>query len=227
MKQYPPLRCLFILILCALTPTAYTLAGADLIDERASLQLGESFFVGLDSSDDMLARVELATMQNEAEPFGAGHSWWWSVGAGVAGGDRSAHIDYNGFISFEYFIVKNFEIGMEFGGWFINQRGKDASAGSFNVNLRYHFYNEGRLSIFAEVGAGFIVSTQPVPAALGTTFNFTPRAGLGLTWRFGQSRTRLLVGARWQHISNARLFGSVRNPGRDNGMLYAGVMIPF
>ncbi len=197
-----------------------------MVDARASLRLDESFFVSEDFVSEQPAAGDALSSSEVAEPFGTGHSWWWSVGAGVAGGDRTAHLDYNGFASFEYFIVKNFEVGMEFGGWFFNQQGKDSAAGSFNANLRYHFINTGRLSVFAEAGAGFILGTQPVPTR-GTAFNFTPRVGMGLTWRLSQSRTRLLLGVRWQHISNARAFGTGRNPGRDNMMAYAGVMFPF
>ena len=39
--------------------------------------------------------------------------------------------------------------------------------------------------------------------------------------------TRLMLGARWHHISNGRYTGDTNNPSRDSLMLYAAVVIPF
>lgn len=227
MTHLPPLRQSSILTVFLLASAAHAFAGADIIDDRSSLLLGESLFVDGDAGRDQLAGSDALASQDVEKPFGSGNTWWWTVGAGLAGGDETAHVDYNGFISFDYFFVKNLEIQMEFDGWFFNQQGRDSGAGGFQLQFRYHFYNKGRLSIFAEGGAGFVLATQPVPA-LGTDFNFTPRGGMGLTFRLSKkSRTRLVLGARWQHISNARAFGAGKNPGRDNAMVYAGVMFPF
>ena len=40
-------------------------------------------------------------------------------------------------------------------------------------------------------------------------------------------RTRLLVGVRWSHISNARLWGDDDNPGSDSVMLHVGLIWEF
>ena len=52
----------------------------------------------------------------------------------------------------------------------------------------------------------------------------TPQAGFGFTFEVADD-TRLLVGGRWHHISNATLFDS--NPGRDSLLLYLGLSLPL
>jgi hypothetical protein len=70
------------------------------------------------------------------------------------------------------------------------------------------------------------VSTDDVPND-GTSFNFTPRLGVGFTRQLTDSGIRLEGGLRWAHISNARITGDADNPARDSAMLYVGLIFPF
>lgn len=166
-------------------------------------------------------------LESKATPrFGEEKSWWWSLGAGFGFGETDSSGDYNASFSLHTFLVDNVELTLEFGGWFFDQDTDDAWAGNFNLMFRWHFISRERFSVFAEAGAGMLLSTDEVPDG-GSEFNFTPRAGMGLTWQFSEGPARLIAGARWQHVSNARTAGSDRNPGRDTGMIYAGLMFPF
>jgi hypothetical protein len=53
-------------------------------------------------------------------------------------------------------------------------------------------------------------ASNPVPHE-GTDFNFTTRVGLGATHRLNHN-THLIGGARWFHLSNARIHGGDQNP---------------
>ena len=68
-----------------------------------------------------------------------------------------------------------------------------------------------------------LYANEKVPGN-GTEFNFTPQAGLGVTYDIG-NEVRLIGGVKWHHISNADL--DEDNPGRDSIMAYAGVSFPF
>jgi len=184
--------------------------------ERASLSLDSSFH---------------AAQGQPAPAFGDAGSWWWSVGGGGAIGGRRVGTNVNANIQLHYFIVDDFEMGLEFGGWLFDQPGgvpgaDDAIGANFNLNFRWHFIDRGPWTVFAEAGAGVLGASNEVPNG-GTEFNFTPRAGLGMTRSLGPGGARLMVGARWQHISNARIDGSDRNPGEDAAMAYASVVFPF
>jgi len=162
--------------------------------------------------------------------FGREGHWSWSVGAGAAFGSRDSDGYYQGFVSFDGFLVDDFQIGVELGGWFFDQEVDDALGGSAIVNFRWHFlpWEESKddWSLFAELGIGVAGMSEDVPPGTDT-FNFTPRAGVGATFRLGEGAERLLVGARWQHFSNARVFGGDDNDASDSVMFYAGVVFPF
>lgn len=161
-------------------------------------------------------------------PFGEKGSWWWSVGGGAAFGDPTTDGNYSANFELHTFLVDQFELGLEFGGTFFNQhRQDDAIGGNFNLNFRWHFISKERYTVFAEAGAGLLLATDEVPNG-GSEFNFTPRAGMGMTWRFGEGPARLMFGVRWQHISNGRTQGGAdRNPGTNNAMVYASILFPF
>ncbi|MFN9991847.1 MAG: acyloxyacyl hydrolase, partial [Phycisphaerales bacterium] len=92
--------------------------------------------------------------------------------------------------------------------------------------IRWHFLNKERMTVYADLGIGVLFTTDDVPSD-GTSFNFTPRAGAGITHRLGDSANRFELGVRWAHISNARTSGDGDNPSRDSIMLYGGVIFPF
>ncbi len=160
-----------------------------------------------------------------ARPFGAQGTRWAVFGAGVAiDGDDST--DLGGFAQMTWFIVDDVELGGEAGVWHFQQRGEDAAGGSLSALIRWHFVNEGRLSLFVDGGIGMLGATDDVPEG-GTELNFMPRAGVGATWRPWDGEMRLLLGLRWHHISNARSSGAEDNPSRDGAMLYVGLGVPF
>ncbi len=162
--------------------------------------------------------------------WGESGAWSWTVGAGAAVGGSDSTAYANAFVSFDYFLVDDFEIGLEAAGWFFDQDGdRDAGGGSFIVNFRWHFLKEEERrdwTVFANIGAGLLGATNEVPPG-GSEFNFMPRAGMGFTLRLGDGPERLTGGIQWQHFSNGRIFGSDRNPGTDAVMFYLGVTFPF
>jgi hypothetical protein len=147
------------------------------------------------------------------------------LGGGIAS-DFHDSTDYNLMIAWNYFMVRNVELSVELNGWFMDQSGDNAFAINPAFVFRWHFFNEGRWTLYTDAGIGILLSTEDTPAG-GTQFNFTPRFGGGATYRLDDAGTRLQVGARWHHISNARIHGDSENPSRDGVMAYVGVMIPF
>ncbi len=162
--------------------------------------------------------------------YGAAGSRWWGLGAGVAH-DFSDANDCLLFGSVSYFLVDDVEFAGEFGAWYFSQRGPDAGGVSASMVFRYHFIHEDKWTVFADVGIGVLGATDNVPATrqgfTGTSFDFLPRAGVGFTRQLTDDGARLIVGLRWHHISNARIFGDDNNPARDSAMLYAAVVFPF
>jgi len=134
--------------------------------------------------------------------------------------DVSIHGQYT------YFVVDDFEVGVEAALWGFIQ--DDNTAGlSTSLVMRYHFFQAERWSAFAEAGMGLMVAGDDVPDT-GTSFNLMPRLGAGVTWQISEdSSTRLITGLRWHHISNARIKGEEDNPARDGPGLYVGLMYSF
>ncbi len=161
-------------------------------------------------------------------PFGKAGQTWWSITGGPAFWARDTQYWGNVSLSLSHFIADDFEIGAELGAWWFDQDGPNAEGLSIICNLRWHFWHDqkDRWTAYADAGIGILGSTQPVPAD-GLSFNFLPRAGLGLTRQLGSGPERLIAGARWQHISNARIRGGESNPGRDAVQFYVGVVFPF
>lgn len=161
------------------------------------------------------------------KPFGARGTSWFTVGAGI-GHDFSRATDSSLYGSFSYFVADDVEIAGELGAWYFSQAGDDALGLAPMVVFRWHFVNRQSWSLFADAGIGVLLSTDDVPED-GTSFNFSPRVGVGFTHRITDSATgpRLVAGLRWQHFSNARINGDDDNPGRDDLFVYGGVMWQF
>ncbi len=180
------------------------------------------------ASDGADLTLRRAAAQAVAAPqYGEPGAWWVSVGGGGGVGADNNNFDATAFVSLSTFLVQDFELDLEFAGWWFDQdKQDDSGAGNFNLLFRWHFLDKGDWTLFADAGAGVLLATDEIPDG-GSEFNFTPRAGVGATVRLGNSPNRLLVGARWQHISNARVFGDSRNPGRDAAVIYAALVFPF
>ncbi len=166
----------------------------------------------------------------EREPrldFGRAGTDWIIVGGGVAFSSRST--DYNATAAWHHFLADDFEFNLTVGGWYHDQPGQDAGSGSVSIGFRWHFYDDpkdDRWTAYLDAGIGLMGSSDEVPDG-GTEINFIPRAGIGMTYRLGDSANRLDFGVRWQHISNGSTFGADENPSRDSAMVYFGVVFPF
>lgn len=159
-------------------------------------------------------------------PFGRLGSNWWTVGGGVASDFRDT-LDSNVLrVAFGRFLADDVEVSLEFNAWQFRHEGDDAAGFNPAVVVRWHCLNRQTWTLFADLGLGVLLASDPVPDG-GTRFNFMPRAGVGFTRELSPGGVRLQVGVRWHHVSNARIVGDARNPARDLPMLYAGLMVPF
>ncbi len=128
---------------------------------------------------------------------------------------------------YSHFLADEIEFSVELTAWYFDQQ-DDTGALNPGFQFRWHFLHDDEYSwtIYAEAGIGLLFAFDNVPDT-GTGFNFSPRAGLGTTFRLNDDGLRLQLGARWQHFSNGRIEGDVRNPGFDGLMGYVGLIIPL
>lgn len=149
----------------------------------------------------------------------------WTIGTGWAP-DFEGSLDANLHASLNWFLIQDVEFSLEGAAWHFNQPGDNEGGGSLSIVFRWHFLNKESWSLFADAGIGALLATGDVPDG-GTSFDLLPRLGAGATFRLDDQDTRLIVGVRWHHISNARINGDDENPSRDAPMLYAGLVFPF
>ena len=64
--------------------------------------------------------------------------------------DGKGATDLSGFVQATWFIVQNVEFGGEVAAWHFDQDGEDAAGASLSALIRWHFVNEGRLSLFVD-----------------------------------------------------------------------------
>ena len=163
-----------------------------------------------------------------AAPFGTEGQQHWSVrsGVGFEFEDDDDATGVNLMFAYHRFIVDDLEFIGELGTWYHAQEGDDAASVNPGFTLRYHFINRDRWTVYADAGIGVLFSTDDVPDG-GTSFNFMPHAGMGGTYRLSDAGLRAYFGARWHHVSNARIEGDADNPDRDGVFVYGGLMWPF
>lgn len=159
--------------------------------------------------------------------YGSAGSEWLTIGGGVANNFHN-DTDLNIHGAWSRFLADEVEFSMEVGGWYFAQEGDDTAGINWNVIFRWHAFHDEAFTwtVYFDAGIGVLGSFDNVPGD-GTGFNFTPRLGAGFTHAIGDEGTRLQIGVRWHHISNGRIEGDERNPGRDSVMVYAGVIFPF
>ena len=126
-------------------------------------------------------------------------------------------------LGISWFPIKNFSIDVQLEGAHVHQPGDDALGGGAGMMLRWHFLDFETWTIYGDLGVGFLVMDNPVPQE-AADFVFTPRAGIGASFAL-TDQTRLMVGARWYHISNAET--SFENPGINALQGYVGVSFAF
>lgn len=166
----------------------------------------------------------LLDLPNDPPRFGEADSVWVSGGFSVADNSRDA-VAANAWTAISWFAAEDVEMGIELALWGHNQPGDNALSLSVSNTVRWHFVNTGEWTLFGDIGLGLLASTSTVPDH-GTGLNFLPRVGAGFTRRLTDT-SRLQVGIRWHHISNARIGGDQRNPSRDSALVYAGVVFAF
>ncbi len=170
-----------------------------------------------------------AVLLSEAVPsslaFGAAGTQYYAATLEVAVSTDDA-VDLGPRLAYHRFLADDLEINVNLGVWYHDQEGEEAFSVNPSLGFRYHFVNKPTHSFYAEAGIGLLFSTEDVPDE-GTRQNFTPRIGLGATFPVGDAGSRLDVGLRWHHISNASSQGTDENPDRDGLGLYVGIMVPF
>ncbi|WP_225894621.1 acyloxyacyl hydrolase [Leptolyngbya sp. O-77] len=179
-----------------------------------------------DANERAIAQAEPAP-PSAPERFGAVGQNYWYVQAGPS---ISFDPDDDGFAAFGLagagitdFFAHGHSINLELNKLKFIQPGDDAVGLNLGLILRWHFVREDTWSLYVDGGAGFLVTSEDVPAEGGSQFNFTPQVGGGATFRM-RDQEHLMVGLRWHHISNAELYPP--NPGRDSILLYVGYMWP-
>ncbi|MAE64891.1 MAG: hypothetical protein CMJ18_11535 [Phycisphaeraceae bacterium] len=178
-----------------------------------------------------LSNLSASTVVEQEAPEAAGAfdagSWVGYAIASARFADDDADL-YDGRVAFGYYFLDNVAINAELTGGYAkvyDDSRQDAGFGDLEVLFRWHFAGEPGWSLYFDGGAGIMQSTLSIPDE-GTHFNFVLSAGLGATIDLND-RLKLMGGARYVHMSNARMRGSNRNPGWDGMMLYLGLMLTF
>ena len=120
------------------------------------------------------------------------------------------------------FLFNGHSINLELNTIYFNQPDNNALGLNLALLMRWHFIRQPNWSLYVDGGAGVLGTTSDVPSK-GASFNFTPQAGGGVSFKLKHER-RLMLGLRWHHISHADLFEA--NPGRDSIMGYVGLEFP-
>ena len=177
----------------------------------------------------MQATLPLTAAQiDEATPLAhlAAGSWSFQTYGSVTFGEDSGEL-YLAHAGFGYHPWDNISINAEMVGGVVSAEDEGGESGTVGGDLlvRYHFLRGDGWSLYGEAGSGFLQTSMSFPAN-GTHFNFTPQAGIGLLMDLDDNM-HLMAGARWHHVSNARMQGVGQNPGYDAAMIYAGVLLRF
>ena len=159
--------------------------------------------------------------------FKAG-SWDVNViaGAYLGVGNDDETLAFGGF-DLEYFVIDRLALFGEVLGYHIEQDGPDAAGGGLNLGARWYFWQPVEsLALYLEGGLGLIQADQRVPMPDGTHFNFVELVGIGAKLRV-TDHVAIMAGFRYQHLSNASIRGSDRNPSIDAVGGYGGLTIAF
>lgn len=152
------------------------------------------------------------------------NSWVITTYGSARIGDKG--MMYTGHVGVGYHLRDDFSVNIEAIGGIVDVE-SDTSGGMAELDLvlRWHFSKNDDWSIYADLGAGIISSGVSIPRG-GTHFNFTPQIGLGATIDLS-GKAKMIVGARYIHLSNARMQGASKNPAWDGGLVYIGLMFPL
>jgi lipid A 3-O-deacylase len=185
------------------------------LDTESQFRIAPAMFQS--DSTDTTGSAAVATFGSE------GSMRWGLVGGWGIDAKSSSNNEAAFGATWEYFIVDGFAFAPELKLWGFFQDGGNAFGGSLDLLFAWHFVRQDTWSFFVDGGVGLLGSTKNVPIG-GSEFNFTPQAGVGVTFDIGDNN-RWVVGVRWHHISNAGLYSE--NPGRDSVYIYTGINFPF
>jgi len=124
-----------------------------------------------------------------------------------------------------YYLLENVGLNIEATGCYVDEPGPNTFGGGINLLLRHHLMVRPNWSFFIDVGPGFLEAKRDVPPN-GTRFNITFRTGPGFTYKLDE-HMHLLIGGHFVHQSNARMWGSDRNPSVNGLEGYIGLMFTF
>lgn len=213
---------------CLLAATLVSSAGATEPEEEVanatSLEFKAMPFIAQQTAEPEAPEDDVAPLMLAA-PFGQAGSWRWDVlfGFGEDFGNSENRFGLGG-LGFRYFAIDDLSIGFEFNGLrFDQESAENASGFNFNLLFRWHLLARDDRSLYVDVGGGVIETDNDVPAG-GSSFNFTPQIGAGISFEVSDN-VRLITGMRWHHVSNSRTFDS--NPAQDSFLIYAGLSFPF
>ncbi len=218
----------FLIPACALTLSTVGLAGAaepnEGVAKTVSLEFKAMPIVTPEAPQQVIPEddVDLATL---VAPFGEQGSWRWNVqlGFGAEFEETDNRLGLGG-LSFSYFAADDLSVDFEFNGLYFDQDTAENAGGfNFNLLLRWHVLARDDWSLFVDIGAGVMETSDAVPAG-GSSFNFIAQVGGGISFDISDE-VRLLTGVRWHHISNGRTFDT--NPSQDSLYVYAGLSFPF
>ena len=131
----------------------------------------------------------------------------------------------SGTVGVGYYLFDNIALDAEVAGFAVQQAGPESTISEMDFRIRHHLINSGKFSFFLDFGAGVSYANTRTPAT-GTQFNYVLQPGLGATWEL-RDHVYLMAGARYWHLSNARLEGPLRNPSINANEGYVGVLVTF
>lgn len=163
-----------------------------------------------------------AAAASSAPRFGAAGSWRWQIlGGGGIGTDSISNAQLGAGVS--WFVVDDLSIDVQVNADYFNQSGPSAWGADVELLFRWHFLARDTWSLYVDGGCGLMWTSHDVPPD-SASFNFLPQAGAGVTWEIAAD-TRLMLGARWFHVSNANT--AAPNPSYNGIFVYAGVSFGF
>ncbi len=211
----------------ALASTTLTFAPEAIDGEASDLIAVDALQDAASSAATTAPESAAVDVPSHANRFFQRGSWRWNIQLGVGSDFGDESLGIAGF-GVSCFLEDTFTMDFELNGLYFSQsEGDDTAAINLALLFRWHFWrsSDNHWSIYADAGAGLMLSGEDVPPG-GTSFNFTPQAGMGFSVLLDEARdVRLLSGFRWYHVSNANTFED--NPGLNTLMVYAGVNFPF
>jgi len=184
----------------------------------AALQAGEFDFQPTAVDPGMMAFLQ------DAAPNGQRRADAREIAPYVIGAsDFNGNTLVAGGAGIDWFIAGGLSVGLFAEGMHVNQDGDNAVGIGGGVLMRWHFIETKSLSVFTELGVGYTIFDQPVPAD-GVQGDFTPRAAIGMNLAL-DATTSLSMQAGWLHLSNAQT--GENNPAIDALAIGLGLHFEF